>query len=166
MIKLHDPVNARFADFDDWHYVANAINDGAVLLQNGTQLTAADCLDNHKADIKSAINSLRDTRISAGVNVGGVTFDSDTAAQGNVTGAVVMAQLSMTQGQPFSIDWITADNASVTLDTAGVIGLGVAISHHKSEQIQLARLAKDEVLSAADFAAVDAALHSYEGITP
>lgn len=45
MIKLHDPLNARFADFDDWYYVAAAINDGTVLLQNGTVLTLQSVFD-------------------------------------------------------------------------------------------------------------------------
>lgn len=54
-------------------------------------------------------------------------FDSDEYSQGNIQGAVLQAVL---EDDSFTRDWTLADNTTMTLTKADVIGLGMALGEH------------------------------------
>ena len=131
-------------------------------------------LDRYKSQASAAINAERDKRIWAGIEFpsgSGVFFDSDEIAQKNVNGAVTMCMLAQAAGQSFSQDWITLDNNVVTLDAAGITGLGVTLGRHIGKHQLQAREYKDTVAESTTRDDIDAAVKLYintdqNGATP
>ena len=62
----------------------------------------------------------------AGVEVGGVRFDTDPISQQRITGACLLAQVDPTA----SWEWTAADNSAVQLDATQMMQLGMAVAAH------------------------------------
>lgn len=90
------------------------------------------------------IDAALDAAIAGGFDFNGVRYDSDAKSIVRISGAVTLSMLD----PDFTTDWITYDNSVVTLDAAGLAGLGAAAGAHESVQIFHARSLKDQVLSA------------------
>lgn len=122
----------------------------------------------HKQTARDAINSIRDARIYAGVEFpasSGVMFDSDELAQKNINGAVTMSILAAASGQQFEQPWIAKDNSVVTLDAAGVAGLGVTLGRHVGKHRLEANAAKSTLDAAADMKSVQAVVDNYMALS-
>ena len=117
-----------------------------------------------KQHARTEINSIRDSRIYGGVEFppdSGVMFDSDELAQKNINGAVTMSILAAASGQQFEQPWIAKDNSVVTLDAAGVTGLGVALGRHAGKHRLEANAAKSALDAATDAVSVQAVIDAY-----
>lgn len=90
------------------------------------------------------IDAARDVAIISGFEYAGVRFDSDPKSIQRISGAVTLSMLNTA----FVTEWITFDNSTVTLDAAGLAGLGAAAGLHESTQIFKARGLKNAVLAA------------------
>ena len=118
----------------------------------------------YKQTARDAINRIRDSRIYAGVEFppdSGVMFDSDELAQKNINGAVTMSILAAASGQQFEQPWIAKDNSVVTLDAAGVTGLGVTLGRHAGKHRLEANAAKSALDAATDAVSVQAVIDAY-----
>lgn len=110
-----------------------------------------------KAAKWAAAKAERDVAIDAGVAVPGIgTFDSDTLSRGNITGAVVLAQIATAQGQPFAMSWKLADNSITTLDATEMITAGVLVGQHVAACHANAQALGLAIEAAQDEAALDA----------
>lgn len=78
----------------------------------------------------------------------GSTFDSDQISQSRIQGAVQLAQLALSQGQPFSIDWTLADNTSRTLNAIQMISVGVDMGEHINACHMKARMLREQINAA------------------
>lgn len=105
----------------------------------GTTMHTARC---------EAIDQETQTAINVGVSFMGHGFDADEAAQRNVTGAVVTAQVALANGQPFQTEWITQHNAIVVLTAEHLFALGVALASHVSSHKLDGRRRKNAVAQA------------------
>lgn len=101
-----------------------------------------------KQTLIKEVNRLRYSMLDEGVTVNGITFQSRASDRENIAGALQLATLAESQGQPFSIDWIAMDNTVHTLDTAFIIALGQAVATRKAELIFRGRAVKDAILAA------------------
>jgi hypothetical protein len=90
------------------------------------------------------IDAARDIAIISGFDYNGVRFDSDAKSIQRISGAVTLSMLN----PAYVTEWITFDNSTVTLDAAGLAGLGVAAGLHESSQVFKARGLKNAVLAA------------------
>lgn len=90
------------------------------------------------------IDAARDAAIAGGFQFNAVRYDSDAKSVQRISGAVTLSMLN----PAFQTQWITYENSVVTLDAAGLAGLGAAAGAHESAQIFRARALKDAVLSA------------------
>lgn len=90
------------------------------------------------------IDAARDMAIISGFDYNGVRFDSDAKSIQRISGAVTLSMLN----PAYVTEWITFDNSTVTLDAAGLAGLGAAAGLHESSQIFKARALKNEALAA------------------
>lgn len=90
------------------------------------------------------IDAARDAAIAGGFEFNGVRYDSDAKSIQRISGAVTLSMLD----PAYETDWITYDNSVVTLDAAGLAGLGAAAGAHEATQIFRARALKNSVLSA------------------
>lgn len=118
------PINARLATTSD---------------VVGTSMHTARC---------EAIDQEIQTAINAGVSFMGHVFDADEAAQRNVTGAVVTAQVALASNQAFQTEWITQHNAIVVLTAEHLFALGVALASHVSSHKLEGRRRKNTVAQA------------------
>lgn len=90
------------------------------------------------------IDAARDAAITGGFEFDGVMYDSDAKSVQRISGAVTLSLLN----PAFETQWITYDNSVVTLDAAGLAGLGAAAGTHEALQIFKARALKNQVLAA------------------
>jgi len=110
-----------------------------------------------KLAMVEAIKNIRDAKIAGGVSVAGIgVFDSDEAARINITGAVVMAQVAIAAGSPFTMSWKLANNSLVALNAQQMISVGVAAGTHVAACHAQAQALGVAVQNAADHAALDA----------
>lgn len=136
--------------------------EGASL--NKPQSVISAEFEQHKQAARVEINRMRDTRICAGVEFpadSGVMFDSDDAAQKNINGAVTMCMIAQSSGTAFEQDWIAQDNRVITLDAAGVIGLGVTVGKHVGLHKLQANTYKNRIDTATDTDAVQFFVDEY-----
>lgn len=83
-----------------------------------------------RAEVRAAINAERDRREAGGFAYAGRVIDSDPRSAQRISLAVQAAQAALAVGAPFAVDWTCADNSTLTLDAAGVIGMPVALAQH------------------------------------
>jgi hypothetical protein len=86
----------------------------------------------------------RDAAIAGGFEFDGTMFDSDAKSIQRISGAVTLSMLD----PAYVTEWISFDNSTVTLDAAGLAGLGVAAGQHEASQIFKARGLKNAALAA------------------
>lgn len=97
-------------------------------------------VDDQRAALWERAKALRDQHKVAGVTIANVgTVQTDDVSTQNITGLVVMAQVAIANGQPFSEPFTLADNSVVTFDAAGMIGMGVAVGQFVSAVYARAR---------------------------
>lgn len=114
-------------------------------------------VEDRKVAMVETIKTIRDANIAGGVNVAGVgVFDSDDTARLNITGAVVMAQVAIAAGSPFSMSWKLANNSIVTLNATQMISVGIAAGTHVAACHARAQALGISVQGAADHTALDA----------
>ena len=103
-----------------------------------------------KAAKLAAINAERDRREREGFPYLGKVLDSNPRSVQRITAAALAAQAALAAGQPFSLDWTCADNSTLTLDAAGMIGMPVALARHAAVLHDHARALKMTTEAAID----------------
>lgn len=114
-------------------------------------------------DVKQArwaeLKRARDAAEYGGFFIPGLgAFQSDPASQRLITGSVVLAQLAVAQGAPFSVTWTLADNSIADLDAEAMIAVGVALGMHVEAchvAGRVARSALEAASTAEEVAAVE-----------
>lgn len=82
---------------------------------------------------KAEITMLRDAHIVGGADTALGVMDSDPLSITKVNGAVVMAMLAQSAGQPFEIGWTMKDNTTITHTADQMIAAGLAVGQHVSQ---------------------------------
>lgn len=112
----------------------------------------ARTLQDHK-DLKwIEIKNVRDAVEFGQMVYGGNTYDIDDLSQRRIQGAVQLAGLD----GALTMDWTLADNSSVTLTAADIIGLGVALGVHVNAAHVQARTRRASIEAATTVAEVNA----------
>ncbi len=122
------------------------------------QFPGWDCIGRQRMEFISAINDERDRREELGFPYRGKLLDSTPRSVQRITAAALAAQAVLATGQPYSVDWVCADNSTLILDAAGVIGMPVALALHAAALHDHARVLKAAVADAgseAELAAID-----------
>lgn len=92
-------------------------------LDNVRQKNAAELLAEAKAERRAEVNAERRRREEAGFAYMGATFDSDERSYLRMLGGKAAAEAAIAAGAPFSVDWTTADNATMTMTAQQVLGM-------------------------------------------
>ena len=100
-------------------------------------------LSEAKTQKRVEINQAREAEFDAPLVTPHGTFDSDPKARTSITDAVLLAQTLQSLGTPTTIDFTLYDNSTMTLDTAGMITVGLMLG----QKIQAAH-AKSRALKA------------------
>lgn len=136
-----------------------------VVEQNGDWLAddpvaAQAIIDNYdalavaRAEMREKINDLRDTLEVSGFSYLGKRIDSTPRAVERINVATLSAMAAATVGAPFSVDWTCADNSTLALDAAGVIGMVAALAAHGNALHVHARALKDSIMVSDDPASI------------
>lgn len=97
--------------------------------------------------LKGKVKALRDQKETEGFVYMTKPFDSDERSVARITSAALTA---MAVGPTFMIDWTAADNSTVTLDQAAMLGMPAALAVHANQLHQSAKAHK-AAIDAADF---------------
>jgi Domain of unknown function (DUF4376) len=109
-----------------------------------------------KSSKHEAVNAERNRRETAGFPYQGKTLDSDPVSVQRITVAVQAAQAALSAGQPFAVEWVCADNTTLALDAAGLIGMPVALAAHANALHMHGRSLKAQITAATNAAELDA----------
>lgn len=113
-------------------------------------------LAERRVSAAASINTERDRREELGFPYRGKWLDSTPRSVQRITAAALAAQAVLATGQPYSVDWTCADNSTLILDAAGVIGIPVALAQHAAALHDHARSLKAAVYAADSEAALAA----------
>ena len=112
------------------------------------------------ADLKATkwleIKQARNQAEFGGFTWEGSTFDSDLISQSRIQGAAQLATLALMNSQPFSIEWVLADNSTRVLTAQDMLAVGTAIGTHIATQHSKARLKRNEITLATTATEVEA----------
>jgi hypothetical protein len=114
----------------------------------GVIVAKKDELSKAKSKKWIQIKQHRDATENGGFVWDGSRFDSTPISQSRTQGAVQMAQIAASTGQPFSIDWTLADNSVRTLTGPQMIAVGLALGAHINEQHVRARQLREQIEAA------------------
>ena len=133
---------------------------GKIIDWSGDQPVAVDppplTMPERRQQRLAAINAERDRREEAGFPYQGKVLDSNPRSVQRITTVVLAAQAALAAGQPFSQEWTCADNSTLVLDAAGVIGMPVALALHAATIHGHARALKAATVAAIDSDELDA----------
>jgi len=107
-----------------------------------------------KLDLRQAVMRRRDRAEFSGCMTALGRMDTDADSQRKINGSVTMALIAQAAGQPFSIEWTMADNATVIHDGPAMIAAGVAVGQHVSACHEHALALKSAIEVAADILAL------------
>lgn len=79
------------------------------------------------------IKSARDQQEQAGLPYMGKMLDNDAISVQRITTAVQAAQLALSQGQQFNIDWTTQDNSTITMTAVEVCGIPLELAKYSNQ---------------------------------
>lgn len=108
-----------------------------------------------RAEIREQINAERNRREQAGFQFAGKWIDSDAVSVQRITVATNTAQMALAAGVPYEMQWACADNALVTLDAMGMLGMMQALGTHGLALHMHARALKSMVDVSADPESID-----------
>lgn len=117
---------------------------------------AAGDLSIAKARAWAAVKAERDKCAGGGCNTALGRVDSDERSRILIAGAVQMAQIALAAEEPYSVDWVMADNEPVTHDAPAMIALGMAVGEHIAACWARAQALRGEVEAAETVEAVAA----------
>lgn len=101
-----------------------------------------------KDELRARINAERDRREALPFPYLGKLFDSDERSIKRILTAVQAAQAALSANTPFEIEWMCADNTTITLDAQQMIGVPAAMAQHGYGLHQHGRALKAQVEAA------------------
>jgi hypothetical protein len=113
-------------------------------------------LDQLKADKWTEIKLARQGEEFSTFTHAGNTFDCDAASVSRLMGAIQLAQMALSMGGPFAIDWTLADNTVVNLSALDLIQAGQALGVHVNSAHAKARVLREQIAAAPDAGTVRA----------
>lgn len=130
----------------------DAVTNGKIIDWSGEIPAVIDAparpLSSLREKCLAEISAERDRREELGFPYRGKWLDSTPRSVQRITAAALAAQAMLATGQPYSADWTCADNSTLSLDTAGVIGIPVALAQHAAALHDHARSLKAAIEAA------------------
>lgn len=137
----------------------------AILVSPGNEFAGGTIIDPAAADLSAgrarlwgAVKAGRDACAAGGCETPLGRVDSDERSRILIAGAVQMARIALAAGEPYSVDWVMADNQPKAHDAAAMIALGMAVGQHIAdcwERAQTLRAAIDAADTVEALASID-----------
>lgn len=128
------------------------VGGGGFVEDAAAPASLADC----KAALWESVKALRETCANSRVATPFGPMDADAESRANIAGAALAAMAAQLGAATFSVVWTTAENEAVTLDAAGMIAVGNAVTAKVNGAYQRARALRDQIDAAPDAATLDA----------
>lgn len=113
-------------------------------------------LDDRKAERWASVKRKRDAAEFGPFSWGALTFDGDAESKSRLSLAAMAAQAAIAAGDGWSVDWTLADNSTVTLSAADVIGVVQAMGANITAAHQAARIKRAAIEAATTVEELDA----------
>lgn len=108
-----------------------------------------------KAECWAAMKRHRDLLEASGFPYLGKRLDSDARSVARINTAVQAAQAALAIGEPFAITWTCADNTTLALDGAGMLGIPVALALYADQLHQTCKAMRAQINAATTAAQVE-----------
>lgn len=115
----------------------------------------AAMLPARRVAVIAQINAERDRREQTSFPYLGKQIDSDPVSVQRITVATNTAQMALSAGVPFELQWACADNSLLTLDAVGVLGMMQALGSYGLALHMYARALKSAVSASDDPESID-----------
>jgi hypothetical protein len=109
-----------------------------------------------KVQCWAAMKRHRDLLEASGFPYLGKRLDSDARSVARINTAVQAAQAALAIGEPFAITWTCADNTTLALDGAGMLGVPVALALYADQLHQTCKVLRAQIEAATTTAQVQA----------
>jgi len=126
----------------------DSIPDGFYFNEALGQIIEVRDLDGAQAQAYASLKLAREAAEYAPFAFNGVMYDAGQEDQRRIAGAMQLAMMAGMVNQPFSVDWSTHDNGTITLDGPSMLGLGQALGAAVEAVFARYRAAKDKVSAA------------------
>lgn len=105
---------------------------------------------------RAAVTAIKDTKQASLAATSFGIVQNDAKSKTLMNGAVSMALVAKTSGQPFSITWTMADNSEVTLSADQMIQMGVETGSYVDAVQQYSNSLKAQINAASSIAEISA----------
>lgn len=109
-----------------------------------------------RVEVWAAVKAQRDAKEFGPFSWGALTFDGDAESKSRLSLAAMAAQAAIASGQSWVVDWTLADNSTVTLSAADVIGVVQAMGANITAAHQAARIKRAAIEAAQTIEELDA----------
>lgn len=145
--------------------IASLADAEALLVGPGGRFAGATLVAPEEADLAiakamawAAVKVRRDRYAEGGCDTALGRVDTTDRSRILIAGAVQMAQIAAAAGEPYSVDWVMADNSTVPHNAPAMIALGLAVGQHIAacwERAQALRAVIDAAETVEDIAGLD-----------
>ena len=116
---------------------------------------SAAMLPAKRAQVIEQINAERNRREQTSFTYLGKQIDSDAISVQRITVANATAQMALSAGVPYEVQWACADNSLLTLDAVGMLGMMQALGSYGLALHMHGRALKAQVLASDDPESID-----------
>ena len=116
---------------------------------------SAAMLPAKRAQVIEQINTERNRREQTSFAYLGKRIDSDAVSVQRITVANATAQMALSAGVPYEVQWACADNSLLTLDAVGMLGMMQALGSYGLALHMHGRALKAQVLASDDPESID-----------
>lgn len=102
------------------------------------------------------IKAARDAAIASGVTYNGNVYDSNATSQLRLMGAAQMAQIAISSGTAYSVNWTLQNNSLVTLTAQEVIALAMAVGQNYQTLFNKGQSLRSQIMAATTQSQLDA----------
>lgn len=145
-----------------WFEVPAPVSENTVALVDGVHTAVprvrsdAKLLELAKSNKKALLKAARDRAEFGPFMWDGSPFDADMVARSRIQGAVTLAQLALSTGQPYSVEWTLANNTTRTLSAVEMLGVAQALGAHVNTAHTTGRSLRGQLDAATTIAEVNA----------
>lgn len=113
-------------------------------------------------ELKDLVDAERDVRLVADLTYNSITLDGDLTAQKNIAEAATFGAFQVLGGNTgWTMNWITADNTTISLSAADLEAFSAVIATRRETEYMASRTAKNNIDVSVTKTAADAALNAY-----
>lgn len=130
---------------NNWHQRPSGLSRNYSFNDSSSSWYDIRTLEQVKTTQWNLLKTSRDTSLTSPLTTTYGVFDADYIGQKNITDAIALLQVLESQGTPQTIDFTLYDNSVVTLTTAEMVQVGIALGIRTQGVYAVSRDLRDQI---------------------